>query len=399
MPGKKIYYTDPYLTELKTSVTSSKTDERGIWYSFRETLFYPQGGGQSSDKGWINSSIILDVQSSEGEVWHLVNSPLSDTAAMRLDWSHRYTNMQQHTGQHILSACFKKYHNLDTLSVHLGSEITMIELGTPAIEESILNKTEISANQLIRESLPVESILVERSNLDEFNLRRSLKTEDECVRLVKIGDLDCIGCGGTHVRSTAEVGLIKILGAEKIRGHARIKTKIGLTAYHYFQALHQTLQHVSTKLTTSIEDLTDKIDLMIFEKKDLINKKKRITELWLAEVASNLDNRESSGCFIFRDLNKDHLKILSEHYLVKNQLPCLFLSKESDKIHFYIRFPEEFVKSAQEFVQKFQSKYFLKGGGGKDFSVGQIDAQNMDRFSVEQIFHSFKEFINERSDK
>jgi Ser-tRNA(Ala) deacylase AlaX len=399
MPGKKVYYTDPYLTELKTSVTSSKTDERGTWYSFQETLFYPQGGGQSSDKGWINSSNIVDVQSSEGEVWHLVNSPLSDAVAMRLDWSHRYTNMQQHTGQHILSACFKKYHNLDTLSVHLGVEITMIELDTPAIEESILDKTEISANQLIRESLTVESKFVERSNLDEFNLRRSLKTEDERVRLVKIGDMDCIGCGGTHVRSTSEVGLIKIIGVEKIRGHARIKTKIGLPAYHYFQSLHQTLQHVSTKLTTSIEDLTDKIDFMTSEKKDLINEKKRITELWLAEYANNLDDRGNSGCFVFRDLNKDHLKILSEHYLVKNQLPCLFLSKQSGKIHFYIRFPEEFVKSARDFVQEFQSKYFLKGGGGKDFAVGQIDAKNMDRFSEERMFQSFNEFINERSDK
>ena len=107
MPEMKVYHKEPYLKEWKSEPVSSKTDERGSWYSFQSTIFYPQGGGQSSDKGWINSFDVLDIQFAEGEIWHLLRSPISEKVSMRLDWNHRYTNMQQHTGQHILSACFK----------------------------------------------------------------------------------------------------------------------------------------------------------------------------------------------------------------------------------------------------------------------------------------------------
>jgi alanyl-tRNA synthetase len=398
MTEKKVFNSDPYLTELETTVVSSKSDERGIWYSFQETLFYPQGGGQSSDKGWVNSKDILDVQSIKGEIWHLVNDSLPEEVSIQLDWYHRYTNMQQHTGQHILSACFKEFHNLDTLSVHLGADITMIELDTAIIEDDILKNTEEKANQMIRDNLPVQAIIVDRNNLGKHKLRRTIKTGDEQVRLVKIGDIDCVGCGGTHVRSTGEVGLIKILGSEKIRGHSRIKIKIGATAYQYFRELHHTLHQVSTKLTSSREDLLEKIESMLAEKKELINEKKRITELWLAEYASSLGSDENSGCFEVKDLNKDHLKVLSEHYLEKYQLPCLFVSDEAGKTHFYIRFPQSLDINVQDFIQQEKSSYSLKGGGGKDFAVGQMDSKSENKYLREQFFHSFKDFIKERSD-
>jgi alanyl-tRNA synthetase len=399
MPGKKVFDTDSYLTELDTLVASSLPDKRGVWYSFRETLFYPQGGGQSSDRGWINSNEVLEVKFSEDEVWHLLKSSVTESVSMKLDWGHRYLNMQQHTGQHILSACFKEFHNLDTLSVHLGTDITMIELDTPAVEEGVLENIESSANLIIRENLPVHSIQTDRSGLDTYKLRRKIKTENNKIRLVQIGDFDCVGCGGTHVRSTAEVGLIKIIGAEKIRGHARIKIKIGEAAYQYYHELHQTLYYVNTQLTTSLEDLPERIDLLVNEKKELINEKKHLTELWLSEYAKSLVDEEISGCFTVKDLDKEQLKILSEFYLVRYQLPCLFISLESERIHFYIRTPIELDINVQDFIEKFKSQYSLKGGGGRDFAVGQIDTKNRSHFSQEQLFHSFKEFINERSDK
>jgi alanyl-tRNA synthetase len=398
MPGKKVFLTDPYLKELNTTVNSTRSNDKGVWYSFKETIFYPQGGGQSSDKGWINSQILLDVQFADDEIWHLTDSPVSDSVTLRLDWEHRYTNMQQHTGQHILSACFKKYHNLDTVSVHLGRDITMIELNTSFIDEVTLENTEKAANQMIRDNLPVTALFTDRENLEDFNLRRTLKTNDNVVRLVQIGDIDCVGCGGTHVRSSAEVGLIKIIGSEKIRGHSRIKMKIGDTAYQYFHDLHRTADQISRELTTSVSDLPEKIELMISEKKELVNEKKRITDLWLRECANNLPRQEKAGCFGLKDLNKHHLKILSDYYLLKNQIPCLFISKETDKIHFYIRVPEASDLDVQQYINRYKSKFALRGGGGKDFAVGQIDVNQRDDFSQEQLFHSFKDFFNERSD-
>jgi alanyl-tRNA synthetase len=399
MPGKKVFYTDPYLTELDTKIVSSKVDGQGNWYSFDETLFYPKGGGQSSDKGWINSEPVLDVQQIDDDVWHLLKSPISDQASMKLDWNYRFTNMQQHTGQHILSACFKTYHNLDTISVHLGSDVTMIELDTPAVDQSVLDQTEHAANQMIRDDLPVNVLSVDRSEIDTVNLRRTLKTDDKSVRLVQIDDVDCVGCGGTHVRSTAEVGLIKIMGAEKIRGHARIKIKIGTTAYHYFHNLHQTLVAVSAKLTTSVDDLAEKIDLLLIEKKNLINDKKHLTGLWLTEYVKDLRSDNKVGCFVLKGLNKDHLKILSEQYLFKYGLPCFFLSEEASNLHFYSRVPPDSSINLQEFVQQHKANFNLKGGGGKEFAVGQIEFGQKNLFPTEELFRAFKEYVEERSGK
>lgn len=398
MPENKVYHKDPYLKEWESMPVSSKTDERGSWYSFQDTIFYPQGGGQSSDKGWINSIDVLDVQFAEGEIWHLLDSPISEKVSMRLDWNHRYTNMQQHTGQHLLSACLKNLHNLDTMSVHLGSDVTMIELDPSDIEIHILNETEKSANQMIRDNLPVESIVVNQDELENYQIRRPIKTKDEQVRLVRIGEIDCVGCGGIHVSSTAEVGLIKILGLEKIRGRVRIKIKIGTSAYQYFDQLHQTLHGVSTTLTTSIQDLPDRIESLQTEKRELISEKKRYTELWLSELAKNLNTDELTGCFILRDLSKDQLKILSEQFVEQNKKPCLFISEDSGHKHFFIRLPEKLNKNIQDFIQKYKMKYGLKGGGAKDFAVGQIDSENVSSFFPEMLFNSFNEFVIERSD-
>jgi len=395
MPAKKVYHRDPYLTELETEPVSLKEDENGSWYSFHETIFYPQGGGQSSDRGWINDIDVLNIQLSDGEIWHLVNKPINDIASMRLDWDHRYSNMQQHTGQHILSACLKNFHNLDTVSVHLGRDVTMIELETSEVEDGVLENVEEVANQMIRNNLPIESTEVNRNDLERYSVRRTIKTKDDRVRLVHIGEIDCVGCGGIHVRSTSEVGLIKIVGMEKIRGHVRIKMKIGASAYHYFVQLHNTLQKVSTHLTTSVEDLSERVESLQADKRDLISEKKKITELWLSEFAMSLISEGNTGCFVLKDFSKDQLKILSEHYLNNNQKPCLFISEETGRIHFYIRFPQNSNKNVQDFVQKYRSHYALKGGGAKDFAVGQIDNDGDNDFSPEKLFQSFNEFVNE----
>ena len=397
MPVKKVYYKNPYLKELETETVSSKTDKRGTWFTFKETIFYPQGGGQSSDKGWVDSYPILDVQSSEDEIWHLVDASLSNKVLMRLDWDHRYKNMQQHSGQHILSACFKKLYDLNTTSVHLGDDITMIELDTAEIEDDILENVEEAANRLIRDNISIESIRVNRSDLEQYSVRRTIKTQNEPVRLVRIGELDCVGCGGIHVRSTAEIGLIKIIGLEKIRGHIRVKIKIGSTAYHYFGLLHKTIQKVSNVLTTSVEDLYDRIESLLAEKRELISEKKRISSLWLSEMAKNLNADEEAGCFELKNLLPDQLKILSERYLDIHKKPCLFTSEHAGQIFFYIRFPGDLNKNVQDFIQKYKKQHSLKGGGARDFGVGQIEQSDPARFSPYPLFLSFKEFISQNS--
>ena len=393
MLSKKIYYTNPYLTEFQTKINASKPENHNTWYTFKETIFYPQGGGQESDGGWINSHAVQDVQTSNGEVWHLLKATITDPVKMIVDWDKRYSNMRQHTGQHILSACFKKVADLDTLSVHLGREITLIELDTDQVTDKALEESEILANQVIRDHMPVKFTWPDRKVLDTTTLRRKIKGEDTNIRLIHIGEFDCVGCGGIHVHSTAEVGLIKIIGTEKIRNHIRIKIKIGNSAYQYYRHLHQVLQHVSHRFTCSIEDLPDRIDTLLNENRDLSRSVKKINERWLSEYAHNLKDSGYTGCFDLSGVTKDNLKILSEIWVKRHQLSCLFISKEGNRTSFFLRIHGNQDKNAQDFVQNNSKSFHLKGGGSKELAIGDIAFKDINDAFIDRLFQEFHNFL------
>ncbi len=394
MSLKMKYYTDPYQTELKTDLVSQRNDERGIWYTFADTIFYPEGGGQEADRGQINNIPVLDVQSENDIVWHLLKSSLSTPVIMELDWNSRYGNMQQHTGQHILSACFKDLHDLNTVSVHLGREITLIELETEKITDEILEDTEMAANDIIRQNLAIKPFWVKQEELHEFNLRRSIKTTNKNIRLVSIGELDYVGCGGTHVRTTSEVGLIKIVGTEKIRKHVRIKIKIGDSAYHYFRELHSTFFGLSSQLTTSLPDLPKRVDQLVLENRDLGRKINKINNLWLSEYVKNIPITEPSGCYFLEDFSKENLKSLSENWSKIYQKPCLFISREEGKFNFCMRLYGDSDHDIQNFIQENREKYSLKGGGRRDFAIGEIDKNSANTKLIENLFKTFDKYFN-----
>jgi alanyl-tRNA synthetase len=394
MSTNKLYYTDPYLGECNTEIEHKKQDEQGFWYAFRDTIFYPQGGGQAADTGIINGATVRHVEADDDIVWHLLEDRIKNPVEMKLNWQERYINMQQHTGQHILSASFKKLYNLNTLSVHLGSDITMIELDTKKIDEAMLNNCEAHANQIIRTKLAVEAEWIRREDVDEYKTRRAIKIEDDNIRLIRIGEFDCVGCGGTHVKSTSEVGLIKIYGAEKIRNHIRVKIKIGDSAYHYYNTLHKTFQKIGNLLTTSIEELSDRIEELNNANKESAREINKLNERWLAERARNLECNDPEGCFFLEGLTKEQLKIISKEWLQINKMPCFFISSEENNTNFYIRCPETFERDVQDFIRHNKSQFALKGGGSRDFAVGEIDRNRLSEVKIDTIFQTFVDFLN-----
>jgi alanyl-tRNA synthetase len=369
---KVLYFSEPYLHELNTRVTDQKQEAQGIWFAFEQTIFYPQGGGQSADRGWINGLAVLDVQKEEETVWHLLSGKIAPAAEMKIDWDYRYNNMRQHTGQHILSASFSHLFNFATASVHLGSEDTLIELHTSSISQDQLWTAEEHANGIIHQNLPVKQAWVYRTELQQYNLRRDIKVEEDPVRIIQIGDHDCTGCGGTHVHATGEVGLIKIIGTEKIRKHIRVQSKIGTSAYRYYNRLNNTARQVCTLLSMELDDLAPRIQMLLDEQRDLKRQIKAITEKWLYELAKDLLPVDRFGLFSMTDLTSEHLNKISEFWLEKNNQPCLMLSSSDDRIYFVMRTPRTLKSSARAFIQESGKDLQLKGGGSEDFVQGII---------------------------
>ncbi|MBP7675654.1 MAG: alanyl-tRNA editing protein [Thermoanaerobaculia bacterium] len=225
MNAPQAYERDPYLTELPVRVVAAGRDEGRTWVVLDDTILYPEGGGQPADHGRLGDVPVVDVRSVEGRVLHYLEAPVPEgPTLLRLDWARRFDHMQQHTGQHLLTAVAADRFGWETTAFHLGPETCDVELAVATIAPADVERLEEAVASRIRAALPVAAHRVRPEDLDGLGVRsRGLPeglTGD--VRLVEIAGVDRNTCGGTHLRSTAELEALKLLGTEKLRGGTRL---------------------------------------------------------------------------------------------------------------------------------------------------------------------------------
>ncbi|MDC7220735.1 MAG: alanine--tRNA ligase-related protein [Spirochaetales bacterium] len=299
MNREKLYYHDNHLTTFTATVFECRREEDGRYaIGLDRTAFYPEGGGQPSDVGFINDIPVLHVAKGEEYPVHYTESPLEpgSDVVCKVDWEHRFDYMQQHTGQHVLSGVFMKEGEWATLSVHQGEEYTSIEIDTAEISELELYQVEREANRIITENLPVETFWVDESELDQYPLRRPPKVSGT-IRLVRIGDgADCVACGGVHTSTTGDIGLIIYLGQEKIRGRVRTLWKIGERAFRQIRQDREILGDLGVKYAVPSSELParlESVDREIFEKEGEIRQLKE--ELLKGSLISLKNQIDESG--------------------------------------------------------------------------------------------------------
>lgn len=223
---ERLYYQDSYLTEFEA--TASNAGDR-IYLD--RTAFYPTSGGQPFDLGTLNGVPILEVVDEEDRVAHLLAEPIaSGPVTGALDWARRFDHMQQHTGQHLLSAVLAERFGLTTVSFHLGAESCTIDLAAPAISAEMLEQVERLANAEIVANRPV------RVSYEDAATAQGLRKASErsgVLRIVEITGLDRSACGGTHVRTTGEIGALLLGGTEKVRQTTRLTFVCGQRAINW----------------------------------------------------------------------------------------------------------------------------------------------------------------------
>jgi alanyl-tRNA synthetase len=248
MEINKLFYQDSYIQTFKSKATKQAQDENGLWYIvLEETAFYPTGGGQPFDTGTINNIPVVNVEEVDDEIRHYLESPILDSIGIiegKINWERRFDHMQQHAGQHILSAAFEELFDYKTVSFHLGEEILTIDLDIQELTESEASEVESRANQIILENRLIETIWVTQEELSQYPLRKQTKVTEN-IRLVIIPEFDYNGCGGTHPSSTGQVGAIKILDWEKQRKKIRLRFICGNRVLKQFHIKN----HILTQLT------------------------------------------------------------------------------------------------------------------------------------------------------
>ncbi len=219
------YERDPTATTLETQILRCG-EEKGRPYAILEdTVFYPEGGGQPCDRGTLNGVTVLDVQKRDGEIRHVLEAPVSaGPAALRLDWSRRFDHMQQHTGQHLLTAVAQDRFGWRTTAFHLGATTCDIELTATALSPRELEQLEEAVAVEIRAHREVRARWVSPEAYAQETVRSRGLPEGHTgdIRLVEIAGVDLNTCGGTHLRHTGEIEALKLLGTESIRGGTRL---------------------------------------------------------------------------------------------------------------------------------------------------------------------------------
>lgn len=221
-----IYHRDPYLLQLETEIVACGQDQRGFWVRLADELFYPEGGGQPGDRGTLNGVEVVDVQKDAKGVKHYLAAPLEPGPVLAcLDWQRRFDHMQQHTGQHLLSALAEDRFGWRTTAFHLGSERCDVELAVPALSADDLARLEEAVAAEIRAARPVRPRWVTPESIAQLpglRTRGLPQGHQGPVRLVEIEGVDLNTCGGTHVANTAQVEVLVLLGTEPMRGGTRV---------------------------------------------------------------------------------------------------------------------------------------------------------------------------------
>jgi alanyl-tRNA synthetase len=366
-----IYYKDIHQTEFDAEVVEIIKDKKTWKVILNKTCFYPEGGGQPADKGWINNIPVIDVRKEGGSIFHiLTQNPGAGLVHGKIDTAHRYDFMQQHTGQHIISGAMWQVGKYKTVSVHMGTDYTTIETDAVEIPDEDLSAIETLANDIIGRDLHITAVVTREEELDQFPLRKPVARGGD-IRLIRIGDFDCVGCGGLHLEYTREVQLVKAIDIEKIRGHVRIAWKIGKRAFIDYGEKTTIISDLKRLLETNPERFVQKTTLFL-EELSSIKRKCGQMEFRLAEIMADqlYDRGRDISDSPFRVVTgsrkgEDDLlvkKILKTLLKRENLLVCL-VNTVSGKLHWSIGCSENVDFSFEKIKEALLTVIGGKGGG------------------------------------
>jgi alanyl-tRNA synthetase len=291
MPSDRRYYDDSYTTRFSGEMIALGEHAGKPAVELVSTYFYPESGGQLADRGRLGTLSLIDVQVGDDErVWHVVEAPASGPIAAsgslecEIDWARRFDHMQQHTGQHILSAAFERLLDAPTLSSTLGAERSVIEVGLADVDWRTVERVEEAANRVLWEDRGIKLHWTDDAHIAEFPLRKPPKVTGR-IRVVEVTDWDWSACGGTHTRRTGEVGAIKIVGWERLRGNVRFAFLCGGRALRDHAWRTETLLEAARRRSRSDRELVAHLERALDERDELKKRLGALSARFLADEA------------------------------------------------------------------------------------------------------------------
>ncbi|TCI76570.1 alanyl-tRNA editing protein [Exiguobacterium sp. SH0S1] len=246
--------------QFETTVTAQREDERGTWIALAATHFYAEGGGQPADTGTIGGQAVLDVQRDDSTVWHLVNEPIDEATVVigQIDAATRHDHSIQHTAQHVLTALLEDRYGIETLSFGISADDSSIEIAAESFDWELIETLERDVQQIIFDNRPIHIFELQDGEVEHDRLRKATDRTGT-IRIVEIDGLDYNACGGTHVSTTGQLGIIKVTSMKKVRGNVRLTYIAGMRALTVIQSSRTALRAIHQTLSTTNETVAARV--------------------------------------------------------------------------------------------------------------------------------------------
>lgn len=392
---QKLYYTDSYTTSFRAKVIDVKTYNGQSAIILDKTYFYPTSGGQEHDTGFINNSKVVDViETDEDEILHLIDGDIpSGEVECKIDWERRFSNMQQHTGQHILSRAFEILLNAETVSSRLGDDVGTIDLDIDSLNYDKVHEVESLANQIVWENRDVKIHFVNDSEISKFPLRKPPKVSGT-IRIIEVSNFDYSPCGGTHVSKTGEIGLIKVKRWERVKGGLiRVEFVCGIRALRDYQVKNKVSNELVSLLSVRDFELSEQVSKILEtqkEKQRLINF--LMEKLIEFEAETLVKSSEKVGTVnlisaSFEDRNPEELKILARKLIQHPQIVAV-LGAKFNGANFIMARSADVQIDLKEILSEVLNLTGGRGGGKSDFVQfgGMIEKfEEMFKISVDRL--------------
>ena len=371
MNTERLYYSDSYIKEFKALVVSCEKVEKGYKIVLDKTAFFPEGGGQKADTGFIGEAKVTDVQEADGVIYHFADKEVEASLeySCKIDWEQRFLRMQSHSGEHIVSGVVHSLFGYDNVGFHMEEDYVTVDFSGELTREQ-LDEVEEKTNRYIYDNIEIECFFPNENEIDSLDYRSKLDLK-EGVRLVRIGEADLCACCAPHVKRTGEIGVVKILDFMRHRGGVRIVMKSGLKALYDYREKYTSVYDVSVMLSSKQHEIASYVDKKIKENESL-HRSFNDFKMQIAEGdKENLSYIGDTALFLTSFYDSDMMRELANYGMTQKEL-CVILSGNEERGFSYVAGSLNF--DLMKFAKHFNSALNGRGGGRGTMIQGRVSA-------------------------
>lgn len=375
---QRLYYNDSFLKNFTATVLECEKSDSGWVVVLDKTAFFPEAGGQKADKGTLGEALVLDVQIKNETIFHITDKPLQvgETVEGEIDFERRFDFMQQHSAEHIVSGIANSLYGCENVGFHLSEDIVTLDFDKLLNEAQVL-EIEKQANEKVYENVAFNCFYPDDETLKSLNYRSKKELEGD-IRIVEIENTDMCACCAPHVKTAGQIGLIKLLGTEKLRGGIRIELKAGNRALEDYNEKYQNVRKISSLLATAQNEtalgVERLLDTLNEQKTQIIGLRYEIIKLKSSQFVP-----ESDKTAVFEnDFSIKDLQMFADSlHKLYGGIRGVFAKTESG-FDFCIC-----GEDLDAFFGGFKSAFDVKGGGRNGMVQGKVSAE---KTQIEDFF-------------